>query len=169
MKRLTITLLVALSMAASAVAQSTGTTTLSVTVGAAAQITVSTSNTSLTSSGTVFQPYTGTTTFSYKIRTSTSGGAGSVTVQITSEFSPTTGPDADDDLSFTCGGTGAGTKCSGSQDASTSTAKNAITFGADAHSANSGDTGTLSWRLQNQPQYETGSYSATATFTISAT
>ena len=63
MKQLTITLLVALSMAASAVAQSTGTTTLSVTVAAAAQITVSTSNTSLTSSGTVFQPYTGTTTF----------------------------------------------------------------------------------------------------------
>ena len=169
MKQLTITLLVALSMAVSARAQSSGTTTLSVTVAAAAQITVSTSNTSLTSSGTVFQPYTGTTTFSYKIRTSKSGGSGSVTVRITSEFSPTTGPDADDDLSFTCGGTGAGTKCSGSQDASTSTAKNAISFGADAHSANSGDTGTLSWSLQNQPQYETGSYSATATFTISAT
>lgn len=169
MKQLTITLLVALSMAASAVAQSTGTTTLSVTVGAAAQITVSTSTTSLTSSGTVFQPYTGTTTFSYKVRTSKTGGAGAITVQITSEFSPTAGPDADDDLNFTCGGSGAGTKCSGSQDASTSTAKNAITFGADAHSTNSGDTGTLSWSLQNQPQYETGSYSATATITISAT
>ena len=169
MKQLTITLLVALSMAVSAVAQSTGTTTLSVTVAAAAQITVTTSNTSLTSSGTVFQPYTGTTTFSYKVRTSSSGGSGSITVQITSEFSPATGPETDDDLSFTCGGSGAGTKCSGSQDASTSTAKNAITFGADAHSANSGDTGTLSWSLQNQPQYETGSYSATATITISAT
>ena len=169
MKRLALTLLVVLSMAASLAAQSTGTTTLSVTVAAAAQITVSTTNTSLTSSGTVFNPYTGTTTFSYKVRTSSSGGSGSITVQITSEFSPTGGPETDDNLSFTCGGSGAGTRCSGSQDASTSTAKNAISFGANAHTADSGDTGTLTWSLQNQPQYPTGSYSATATITISAT
>jgi hypothetical protein len=44
------------------------------------------------------------------------------------------------------------------------------TFGADAHTATfpGGDTATTTWTLTNDPKYKTGSYSATVTFTISA-
>ena len=168
MKQLAITLLVALSMAAPALPQQTGTTTLSVSISAAAEITISTANTALTSSGTTFSDYTGSTSISYKIRTTLSGGAGSLTLQITSDFSPAGGPEADSDLTFRCTGSGAGTTCSGSHRASTTSALDVLSFGANARSTASGDTASVTWTLPNKPSYQTGSYSATATFTISA-
>jgi hypothetical protein len=43
------------------------------------------------------------------------------------------------------------------------------TFGAGASSAIAGNTGSVAWSLVNDPKYAQGSYSVTATFTISAT
>jgi hypothetical protein len=45
-----------------------------------------------------------------------------------------------------------------------------ITFGAGAHTVTfpGGDTATNAWTLTNDPKYYTGSYSATVTYTISA-
>jgi hypothetical protein len=43
------------------------------------------------------------------------------------------------------------------------------TFQKDAHSTKTGDAGSVNWTLTNDPLYKTGTFSATATFTISAT
>jgi hypothetical protein len=43
------------------------------------------------------------------------------------------------------------------------------TFGAGASSAVAGNSGSVAWTLTNDPLYHTGAYSATVTFTISAT
>src|SRR5260370_22130224 len=71
---------------------STGTTTVSVGVAPEASISITTGTTSLTSSGTLFADYTGTSDYTYKIRTTQSGGSGNVTLKITADFSPTGGP-----------------------------------------------------------------------------
>jgi hypothetical protein len=44
-----------------------------------------------------------------------------------------------------------------------------VVFGADAHSADAGDSGTTVWTLADMPSIKTGAYSSTATYTISAT
>jgi hypothetical protein len=44
-----------------------------------------------------------------------------------------------------------------------------VTFGADAHSADTGDAGSTDWSLLDKPSVKTGSYDSTATYTISAT
>jgi len=153
-----------------------GTTTLSVTVGPEASISINTSTSTLATTGNLFNnDFTGTTNFTYKMRTSKASGTGTVGVQVTSDFSPGSGPSVasppstGDTLSYTCTVTAPGTGCSGSQAASTSTATPVATFGADAHSAKAGNTGALSWDLTNDPKYGTGTYTATVTFTISAT
>src|SRR5215468_3471522 len=69
----------------------TGTTTLQVAVASEAAIRVDTATTSLSSGGT-FASFSGSTAYTYKIRTTKVGGSGSVTVQITSDFSPAGGP-----------------------------------------------------------------------------
>ncbi|MGD1155573.1 MAG: hypothetical protein ABSA41_07060 [Terriglobia bacterium] len=153
----------------------TGPTSVSVTVGPEASLTV-TSPTALATTGTVFNNYTGTTTVTYLIRTTQSGGTGSITLKVTSDFSPATGgpsvttpPTAGDALKYTCSGAAPATACSGSQTPSTSTTTPVATFGADAHTTSaSGSTVTTSWTLTNDPVYKTGTYSATVTFTISA-
>jgi hypothetical protein len=165
--------MLALASVPNMLAQTTGTSTLSMTVAAGASITISTSTTTLTAAST-FAAYTGTTSFSYSIRTSQSTGAGSIQVKITSDFSPSSGPSvgtppsSGDALTYTCTST-VGTACSTAQTASTSSNTSVVTFGADAHSAASGSTGTVVWSLTNDPTYKSGTYSATATFTISAT
>jgi hypothetical protein len=152
-----------------------GTTTLDLSVASEAAIRVDTAATSLTSGGT-FADYTGTTNFTYKIRTTKVGGSGSVTLQITTDFAPAGGPsvasppDPADTLEYTCTVALPGSACAGSQAASTTAATGVATFGANARSVAAGTGGnSVSWTLTNDPQYETGSYSATATFTISAT
>jgi hypothetical protein len=44
-----------------------------------------------------------------------------------------------------------------------------VTFGADTHSALAGSSGTTVWSLTNDPVYKSGTYTATATYTISVT
>jgi hypothetical protein len=152
----------------------TGTTNLSVTVGPEAGLQVTTSTTTLTAAGTVFNPYSGTTNLSYKIRTTQSTGSGSVTLKVTSDFSAggpsvTTPPSVGDALTYTCTAAAPGTPCSGSQTASVSSATSVATFGAGASSSNAGNAASTIWSLTNDPVYKTGSYSATVTYTISAT
>src|SRR4051812_10349933 len=86
----------------------TGTTTLGVTVGAEASLSVSTGSTSLANTGTIFNPYAGTTNFSVRMRTSESSGTGTVTLRVTSDFgtggpSVATPPTTGDALTYTCG------------------------------------------------------------------
>jgi len=179
MKRIAIlvaALLLTAPLAHAQLGSSQGTTTVTVTVGAEAALNITNSSTPLTSSGTNFSTYAGSTGLTYFVRTSQSSGSGSITLKVTSDFSPANGPSVGtppttgDKLAYTCTVSGVGTACSGSQTASTSSATNVVTFGVDAHSVTfpGGDTATTSWSLTNDPKYKTGSYSATVTFTISA-
>jgi len=169
-------LLMTASLAHAQLGTSTGTTTVSVTVGAEAALTAITGTTALTSTGTNFTNYTGSTTLTYYVRTTQSGGSGSITLKVTSDFSPangpsvTTPPSTGDKLAYTCTISGAGTGCTSSVTSSTSSSTNVITFGAGAHTVTfpGGDTATTAWTLTNDPKYYTGSYSATVTYTISA-
>jgi hypothetical protein len=169
-------LLLTVSLAHAQLGTSTGTTTVSVTVAAEAALNVTNGSTSLTSTGTNFTNYTGSTSLTYFVRTTQSGGSGSITLKVTTDFSPANGPSvgtppsSGDKLAYTCTLTGVGTACSGSVTSSTSAATNVATFGADAHTATfpGGDSATTAWTLTNDPKYKTGSYSATVTYTISA-
>jgi len=142
-----------------------GTSTLGVTVGPEATFSSVAGSTTLSAANTKFGGYSGTTNFSYKIRTSQTSGSGSITVEVTA-FG-TNGP-AVADLSYTCSGASSGTACSSSTPASTSTATSVVSFSSDAHSADSGDSGSASWNLVDRTNTKTGNYTSTATFTISA-
>jgi hypothetical protein len=152
----------------------TGTTTLQLTVGPEAAIQINTATTALTTSTTTFaNPFTGTTSFTYKVRTTKVGGTGNITAQVTSDFtavangpSAATPPTAGDALSYTCTVAAPGSACSGSQTASTASSTPVASFGADAHAT--GNAGSVDWSLTNDPIYPTGTYNATVTFTISA-
>jgi hypothetical protein len=169
----------ALLAVAGAQAQSfntTGTTTVSVSVVAEAALSIGTATTTIANTpGTFSSPYTGTTALTYKIRTTKTGGAGSITLKVTTDFAPAGGPSvgtpptAGDALTYTCTVSSPGTACSGSQTSSTSAATSVATFGANASSASAGNSGSVAWSLTNDPLYATGSYNATVTFTISAT
>jgi hypothetical protein len=175
-KLLLLTTVAALLIAPCAFAQlgaTTQTSTVSVTVAAEAALTVPT-NATLTSTGTNFADYTGTTTFNYFVRTTQIGGTGSVTLQVTSDFSPANGPSvgtpptAGDTLKYTPTVSAPGSAAA-QQTSSTGAATSVGTFGADAHSAKAGNSGSVGWVLTNDPVYKTGSYTATVTWTISAT
>jgi hypothetical protein len=154
----------------------TATTTLSVIVGAEAALTIGNSTT-LGSTGTTFSNYTGTTGLTYYIRTINSG---TLTLQVSSDFSPTGGPSVTtppsvgDKLTYNCalnapGKNGSVTGCTSNIQAQTAAATNVASFGADARSLSTGNTGNVSWTLTNDPAYKAGTYNATVTFTISAT
>jgi hypothetical protein len=157
----------------------TGTSTLSVSVGAESAIVVNT--TPAFSSNGIFGDYTAITPLTYYVRT-TSGGGGSITVKVTTDFStgganggPSVAnpPTAGDALTYTCTAAapafGTATACSSAQTASTSTATNVVTFAASTQSAKAGNSASTSWDLTNDPNYKAGSYSAVVTYTISAT
>jgi hypothetical protein len=163
---------VLLAMAGLAQAQ---TTTLSVTVGPEAALTVNTGTTNMTTTGTNFSiPYTGTTSLTYEIRTTKTSGSGSVTVKITADFtgsggpSVTTPPSTGDALTYTCTVSSPGSACTGSQTASTASSTPFGTWGAGASSTKAGNSASTAWSLTDDPVYATGTYTATATFTISA-
>lgn len=167
MKRLNfaVTLLGLAAAPALFAATDSDTTTLSVTVAAEASISVTASPT-LSKGGTEFEAYTGNTTFNYRVRTTQTTGSGSVTALVTTEFSGTGAPTTAD-LSYTAATAGVGSGVS-STTASAATATSVLTFGADAHSNDSGDVGTVSWTLADRPAYKTGGYSTVVTLTMSA-
>jgi len=171
-------LLILFTATASAQFAATGTTTLSVVVPPEAAISVTTATTNLATASTTFgTAITGTTNFTMKFRTTKTTGGGTVTVRITTDFSPAGGPSvatpptAGDALSYSCTTTSTNAVCiTGSLNASTAAATNVIqSMGAGKSSANAGDTGTVSWSLTDDPVYAQGTYTATATFTIAAT
>jgi len=173
-------LLLTASLAHAQLGSSTGVTTVNVTVSAEAALTAVTASTNLTSTGTNFSNYTGSTSLTYFIRTKASGGTGSIVLQVTTDFPCASGgpcvatpPTSGDALSYTCtvanpGNNGTATPCTGSQTASTTAQTSVATFGADARSLFAGNSASVSWTLSNDPKYKTGSYTATVTFTISA-
>ena len=172
---LPIGLALALSSTAQAQFAPTGTTSVSVTIGPEAAIQIDTATTTITAAAGFSANYTGTTNFTYKIRTTSSTGSGTITLKVTTDFSPAGGPSvatpptAGDTLAYTCTLSAPGTACSGSQTSSTTAATSVSTFGAGAKSAIAGNTGSVAWTLTDDPQYATGTYAATVTFTISAT
>ena len=154
----------ALAISPAALAQNTS--ALNMIVGPEATFASAFSATAMTAADSRFGGFGGTTAFTYKIRTSQSGGTGSITVQV-SPFD--TGGPSVGDLAYTCTAPSSGTPCSSSMAASTSVATTVVSFGADAHSADAGDAGSAIWALVDRTGVKTGSYSSTATFTISAT
>lgn len=152
---------------------SSGTTTISVTIGSLAGLTITNSSTPLTLNS-ASNSYTGTTNLTYYVRTSTVGGHAAIDLEVTSDFSPGGGPSvasppsATDKLKYTCTAAAPGTPCAGTANASTTALNTVATFGTNAHTTSSGSTASVSWSLANDPQYQTGTYVATVTFTISA-
>src|SRR5258706_12399439 len=112
------TVLLAIATAALAILPALGDDSiLGVTVGPEATFTSVSATTSLSKGGdTTFGNYGGTTSYTYKIRTTETGGTGSITVLVTSFGA--SGP-AVADLSFTCTAPSSGTPCSSSTAAST--------------------------------------------------
>jgi hypothetical protein len=163
-----------LTLSAQAQFAGTGTTSMSVTVAAEAALQVNTATTTLANVGTIFNAYTGTTNFTYKVRTTKVAGTGTITLQVTSDFSPANGPSiatpptAGDAMTYTCTTTAPATGCVGTVTSATASATSVATFGTNAHSANAGNAGSVAWSLTDDPTYQTGAYSATVTFTISA-
>lgn len=147
---------------------------MNVTILPEASIVVNTASTSLTAA-TPFANYIGTTSFTYKIRTTAVSGNGNIQLQVTTDFSPANGPSvaspptAADKLNYTCTVSTPGTACSGTLASSTTAQTSVSTFGADAHSVAAGNSGSVAWSLTNDPAYKAGSYTAVVTFTISAT
>jgi hypothetical protein len=171
-----ITISLSLLLAAAAVVQAQNTTTLLVVVPAEAALTVTTGTTSLATTGTNFgTPFTGNTNFSFQIRTTRTGGSGAITAKVTADFGGSGGPSvgtppsSGDALTYTCTVNSPGTACTGSQTASTTASTPVATFGAGANTARAGNTGSVTWSLTDDPMYATGTYSATVTFTVSAT
>ena len=151
----------------------TATATLSVAVGQEAAIAVN--STSPFVSGGIFQPYTATTSLTYWIRTSSGGSGGTISLQVTSDFSGSGGPSvtnpvtAGDALTYLNTVSAPGTPVSGPLTASTGASTGVATFPSDVQSTKSGNSASTAWTLTNDPAYKAGSYSATVTYTISAT
>jgi hypothetical protein len=172
---------VALFFTASFANAQLGTTTvtnvLDLTVVPEAALTIQAGHTFLTSPGTNFSPYTGTTNFTYFIRTTKVGGTGTITLEVTADFIGTPGaspsvvspPTSSDALTYGCAVAAPATQCSGPVTASHTSPTTVATFSANAHSTFAGNSGSVAWSLTNDPLYETGNYQATVTYTISAT
>jgi len=180
--RKTILLAAVLMLVASVAHGQLGTTaptaTVAVNVNAEAALTIQTTALTLSQSGTNFTDYSGTTNFTYFIRTTKSGGTGSIVLQVTSDFSPAGGPSvgtpptASDHLYYSCTvpnpSNGTATPCTGPVNSSTGSQTNVAGFNADSRSPKAGVASSVTWGLSNDPLYQTGSYTATITYTISA-
>jgi hypothetical protein len=177
---LTAALLLAASLAYAQLGTSAPTATVGVNVQAEAALTIQTPALTLNQAGTNFSDYTGTTNFTYFIRTSKTGGTGSIVLQVTTDFSAGGGnspsvaspPTGTDHLYYSCTvpdpAHGAATPCTGPVNSSTTAQTNVAGFGTDARSPKAGVSSSVTWGLSNDPLYQTGSYTATVTYTISA-
>ena len=125
--------------------------------------------------------FAGTMTLSYRARTSRGTGHGTITVKATVDFTPTGGPSiahppsAGDKFVYTCSGATLGASCSGPQTVSTTASTNVVSIGASACTGGGAPCSTanpnsanVTFTLTDDPKYKTGSYSATLTWTISA-
>jgi hypothetical protein len=171
--RTLVLLFVLFALALAPAAFAANATSVAVTVGAEGLLTIPAATTLSGAGG--FTSFTGSTAFKYMIRTNTGG---SVTLQVSTDFSPANGPSVatpptvGDALTYSCtaAGNSAPTACSGPLTASTTSTTSVLTVGANKYSAASpGDSGTVNWTLTNDPKYKIGTYTATVQFTISAT
>lgn len=156
-------------------ATATVTQTLNANLAAVGELSVPASLT-LTNIGTVFNSYTGSMTVQYRMRTTTTGTGGTLTVKATANFAPAGGPSvASNALTYTCSGATLGTACGGTQTVSLASATSVLTVptgkctGVGACASANPNSLSTSFILADDPAYQTGSYSATLTFTISAT
>ena len=163
-------LLLAVPMAGIADTQTT-TQTLAASISPAGKLSVP-ANVTLTNSTTRFGDFSGSLSVSYWARTS-AAGAGSVTVQAGSAFSPPTGP-AVTQVTYICGGATLGTGCSGTQTIQTATQTPVVTIpgsvctgGGGSCSSTVPNTVQMQFKLANKPSFETGAYSMQLTFTVS--
>ena len=122
-----------------------------------------------------FAAFTATLPVSYRLRTTPSGG-GTLTVRVSTDFTPAGGPSAAGGaLTYSCGWATLGTPCSGNQTASTTAQTpvltlpaSACTGGGGACSAQDPNSVDVTFTLTDTPAYSTGAYSAGLTFVISA-
>lgn len=159
-------LLFATSMAfADDLTNSQGPVNISVTIGAEALFTSPIATSTLTHSG-AFTDFTGATPYSISLRTS-SGGTGTVTVNVgVITNTGVTPPTVDADLSITSatpptGGTGIGATA-----LVVSSNKTVATFGGESHVTT--QSGTVNWKLLDDPNYSTGTVTIPVTYTVSA-
>lgn len=130
----------------------------------------------LTIAGGAFTNFSGVLTLSHLVRT-TSSGSGSITVQVTSDFSPAGGPSAaSGNLTYSCGSASFGTPCSGTKTATTASQTQILTIPAFACTGGGGlcsnsrpNTLQVTFSVADSAAYKAGSYSSQVTFTISAT
>jgi hypothetical protein len=159
----------------------TTTQTLQATIVPLGGLFTLTSPLALTRTGATLNGFTGTMTLSYLARTSQGTGQGTITVKATADFTPAGGPSiakppsVGDEFSYICSGATLGTSCSGAQTVSTTSATNVISIGASACTGGGAPCSTanpnsanVTFTLTDDPKYKTGSYSATLTWTISA-
>jgi hypothetical protein len=173
--------LVVLILPTSSSAQNTVSQTLNVTVVPLGGLFMQASPLALTKTGTNFNSFMGTITLSYRARTRQGTGQGIITVKANSDFAPIGGPSianppsAADKFTYTCSGATLGVSCSGIQTVSTTTSTNVVSLGASACTGGGAPCSTanpnsanVTFILPDDPKYKTGSYSATLTWTISA-
>jgi hypothetical protein len=149
-----------------------GNTLLSLNIPVRAEIVVADSTTNLTET-VAFGNLTGTTNYSYRIRTSKTGGTGKITFTI-KEFTPADkdGPMVSQLLYTTTAGAAASSKVTTAVAPSTSGDNAVAGFGANAKTTSAGESGTVNWTLQqpaNTPYPAGTGYTSSVTFNISAT
>jgi hypothetical protein len=174
LQQIALWLLPAMGALPAAAGEGTATQTLNATLSPVGALTTPGTAT-LSKSQNAFQPFTATVPVSYQIRT-TPAGNGSITLQVTSDFTPSGGPAAASGaLTYVCSGANLGTACSGTQTASTtiqtpvlSVPASACTGGGGACSGQNPNSINVTFTLTDSPVYPTGTYSAGITFTISA-
>jgi hypothetical protein len=162
-------------------AQNTATQTLRATIVPLGGLYIQATPVVLIKPSTNFNSFAGTITLSYRARTSQGTGHGVITVKATADFTPAGGPSianppsAGDTFTYTCSGATLGASCSGTQRVSTTAATNVVTLGASACTGGGApcstanpNTANVTFTLSDDPKYKTGSYSATLTWTISA-
>lgn len=181
MSRKALVLCWVLILSASLFGQGTVTDTthsVSVTTSAAGKLHVVQATATLIRGAALFSAYTTTLTLQYYART-LSGGQ--ITVKANSDFaacgSPATAPSvACNVVQYSCGSASFGTACVSTQTLSTSTSTTVLTLPNSSGCTNGGSpcgaanpySLPLTFTVSNDPNYQTGTYTATVQFTISA-
>ena len=147
-----------LALAPTASAQRMGGTNLTVTIPVRSALVV---NTSTASTPTLSS---GSTSFSYFLRSSRSAGVGSIALKITSAPSAAGNSATSQSVTYTCTAS-VGNACAGMQNATTTTnATPIVSFGSDAYSPLAGARGAINWSLPKTA----GNQNVIATFIISS-
>lgn len=152
----------------------TSTQSLGLSLASSATILTVTPSLTLLSSGT-FISFGGSTIVTTEVRTVASN-TGQLVLQVSSDFSPATGPLVSaGKVTYQCSAS-YGTPCSGQIQASvssqtlvTSYSTGSCTGGGGSCSSSDPNTNTITFTVADNPTYRTGLYSAGITITISTT